>query len=75
MNPEVLHTDVRIVGAGGAVLRAAVEAARAGVAVLVASKVPRDALTCTVRTWGGFTYSTPRTQEELFRHVVETGGS
>ena len=74
MSVDVLQTDVLIVGTGGAGLRAAVEAARAGVDVLVVSKLSLDGLTCTVRAWGGFTYSTPRTEEELFRQVVVTGG-
>jgi len=74
MSVDVLQADVLVVGAAGAGLRAAVGAARTGAKVLVVSKMPRDELNCTVRTWGGFTYSTPRTEEELFRQVVETGG-
>jgi len=74
MKRDVLQTEVLIVGTGGAGLRAAVEAAHAGVDVLVVSKMPRDELNCTIRTWGGFTYSTAQTEHELLRQVVETGG-
>lgn len=74
MNRDVLQTEVLVVGTGGAGLRAAVEAARAGAQVLVLSKMPRDELNCTIRTWGAFTYSTAQTEQELFRQVVETGG-
>ena len=69
-----LQTDVVILGTGGAGLRAAIAARRAGAEVLVVSKMGREDLNCTIRAWGGFTYA-PETQvDELFRQVVETGG-
>ena len=69
-----LRVDVLVIGAGGAGLRAAIEAARNGADVLVASKMERNAPNCTVRAWGGFTYVTEGHAAELFRQVVQTGG-
>ncbi|MCM8760142.1 MAG: FAD-binding protein [Candidatus Omnitrophica bacterium] len=71
---EMLTTDVVIVGAGAAGLRAAVEARTKGINVLVVSKFPKDGISCSVRAGGELTYSTKRTEAELFRQVVETGG-
>lgn len=72
--PKQLDTDVLVLGTGGAGLRAALEARQAGARVLVLSKMEREEHNCTIRTWGGFTYSTDALAEELFRQVVETGG-
>lgn len=68
------QTDVLVLGAGGAGLRAAIAARRRGAEVLVVSKMPRDGRNCTDLAWGGATYSTPALEDELFRQVVETGG-
>jgi succinate dehydrogenase/fumarate reductase flavoprotein subunit len=69
-----LKTDVLILGAAGAALRAAIEARRAGAEVLVLSKMGKEDLNCTVRAWGGFTYAPESAVDDLFRQVVETGG-
>ncbi|MEW6360082.1 MAG: FAD-dependent oxidoreductase [Planctomycetota bacterium] len=74
MKHEHLTSDVLILGAGGAGLRAAVEAAEKGAKVLVASKMGPDDINCTVSAWGGFTYAPEGREDELFRQVVETGG-
>ncbi len=69
-----LATDVLVLGAGGAGLRAALEAARAGARVTVVSKMDVDEPNCTVAAWGGMTYCPENCRNELFRQVVETGG-
>ncbi len=69
-----LQTDVLVIGTGGAGLRAALEAKRAGRDVLVVSKMGPDDLNCTIRAWGGFTFAPSGSADELFRQVVETGG-
>ncbi len=69
-----LRTDVLVLGAGAAGLRAALEAARAGARVTVVSKLGPDEPTCTVTAWGGLTYCPDDRREDLFRQVVETGG-
>lgn len=76
LNPEHVHydTDVLILGTGGAGLTAALAASRAGADVLVVSKMGPDDPNCTIRAWGGFTYTTQSHEAELFRQVVETGG-
>ncbi|GAG06951.1 unnamed protein product, partial [marine sediment metagenome] len=45
-----------------------------GAEVCVISKMPPGAPNCTTRAWGGFTYSTDETADELFAQIVETGG-
>lgn len=70
----VCTTDVLVLGAGGAGLRAALEAARAGVRVTVLSKLGAEDPTCTTTAWGGLTYCPDGRRDELFRQVVETGG-
>ena len=72
--PHGLNTEVLIIGAGGAGLRAAIAAREAGAEVLVASKMPRDAPNCTVRTAGYFSFATEDSADELFRQVVHVGG-
>ncbi len=69
-----MSTDVLVLGAGGAGLRAALEAARGGAKVTVVSKLGSDEPTCTVAAWGGLTYCPEDQRDELFRQVVETGG-
>lgn len=69
-----LATDVLVLGAGGAGLRAALEAARAGARVTVVSKLDVDEPNCTVAAWGGMTYCPENCRDELFRQIVETGG-
>ncbi len=71
---RIERTDVLVVGCGGAGLRAAISAAEAGASVIVLSKLPADAPTCTTRTAGYITYSTDESAEELFRQIVEAGG-
>jgi len=65
---------VLVLGAGGAGLRAALEAARAGARVMVLSKLGLEEPTCTTTAWGGLTYCPDDWRDELFRQVVETGG-
>ena len=80
MNPrrepasEMVCTDVLVLGAGGAGLRAALEAAREGAKVTVVSKMGAEDPSCTVAAWGGLTYCPEEQRDELFRQVVETGG-
>ena len=71
---EAICTDVLVLGAGGAGLRAALEAARSGAKVTVISKMGSDDPNCTVAAWGGLTYCPEEQRDELFRQVVETGG-
>lgn len=71
---QSLSTDVLILGAGGAGLRAALEAARGGARVTVVSKMGPDDPNCTVAAWGGMTYCPEECRDELFRQIVETGG-
>jgi succinate dehydrogenase/fumarate reductase flavoprotein subunit len=59
---------------GAAGMMAALEAAREGAQVCVISKMAPRASNCTTRAWGGFTYCTDDTADELFAQVVETGG-
>jgi len=70
----MLTPDVLVLGSGGAGLRAALEAARAGASVLVVSKMGAAEPNCTVTAWGGMTYCPDACRDELFRQVVETGG-
>ena len=69
-----LHTEVLVLGTGGAGLRAALAARRAGAKVLVVSKMQAEDPNCTAAAWGGTTYATPAHETELFRQVVHTGG-
>jgi succinate dehydrogenase/fumarate reductase flavoprotein subunit len=69
-----LATDVLVLGAGGAGLRAALAAAQAGSRVTLVSKLGPDEPNCTVTAWGGLTYCPDGQRDELFRQVVETGG-
>lgn len=62
MKLEEFKTDLLIVGAGGAGLSAAIEAKKEDVDVLVLSKMQEDGHSCTVRAWGGFTYSSKQTE-------------
>ena len=69
-----LHTEVLVLGTGGAGLRAALAARVAGAKVLVVSKMQADDPNCTAVAWGGTTYATSAHETELFRQVVHTGG-
>lgn len=69
-----IHTDVLVIGTGGAGLKAALEARQVGVEVLVVSKMGTEGRSSTVCTNGAFTYASEDHEEELFRQVVETGG-
>ena len=71
---EMVSTDVLVLGAGGAGLRAALEAARGGARVTAVSKTGADDPNCTTAAWGGLTYCPEEQRDELFRQVVETGG-
>jgi succinate dehydrogenase/fumarate reductase flavoprotein subunit len=71
---EMVDLDVLVLGAGGAGLRAALEAARCGARVTVVSKLGSEDPNCTVVAWGGMTYCPDDQRDELFRQVVETGG-
>lgn len=72
--PIRFDADVLVLGTGGAGLRAALEARRAGAEVLVVSKMTAAAPNCTAVAWGGVTYAPPDQAGELFRQVVATGG-
>ncbi|MHC5034297.1 MAG: FAD-dependent oxidoreductase, partial [Planctomycetota bacterium] len=73
MERRDLATDVLVIGNGGAGLRAAVEAAEQGCAVILASKLSRDKPNSTAVIAGWGTHRPPDEADDYFRMVVEEG--
>lgn len=69
-----IDCDVVVLGTGLAGAMAARAAAEQGARVWVISKLPHRAPNCTSRAWGGSTWSTEETADELVAQVVQTGG-
>ena len=74
MQSDALTTDVLVLGGGGAGLRAALEARRAGAQVLVVSKLPAGGTSCTAHGAGYFTCCAPDARDELRRQMLTVGG-
>ena len=72
--PDFIDCDVVVVGTGAAGVAAGLAAAEGGAKVYVISKMPHHAPSPTTRAWGGMTWSTEQTADELIRQVVHTGG-
>jgi len=71
---EVIETDVLVVGSGAAGLRAAIEARRQGVEVLLASKTSTGLANCSIFSGGGFTAALGTlTKESHFKTTIATG--
>ncbi|MFX0095990.1 MAG: FAD-dependent oxidoreductase [Candidatus Hodarchaeota archaeon] len=66
-------TDVLIIGEGAAGLRAAIEARRAGVDVIVISKMPKKSPSCTSLAKGWITYLDDKTANDVFKSIIEEG--
>ncbi|HSR10993.1 MAG TPA: FAD-binding protein, partial [Thermodesulfobacteriota bacterium] len=67
---EILKTDVLVIGAGGAGMRAALAARDQGADVLIASKIPLGKSTCTYLSAGVFAIAAGGLTEE--RHLEAT---
>ncbi len=65
-----LSTDVLIIGSGGAGLRAAIEARRQGLNVLLASKSKIGLANCTASAMGAFKVS--KEEKDIAKHFQET---
>jgi len=74
MNDARVETDVLVIGGGGAGLLAAVEARKKGVDVLILCKKETGKSGCTPYAVTNITRSTPQSERELFRQLVEVGG-
>jgi len=71
---EVIKTDVLVVGSGAAGLRAAIEARRHGVEVLLASKTLTGLANCSIFSGGVFTAALgTMTKESHFKTTITTG--
>jgi fumarate reductase (CoM/CoB) subunit A len=71
---KVINTDVLIIGSGAAGLRAAIEAKKEGVDVLIASKSPMGFASCSICSGGGFTAPLGSlTREKYFKMTVTAG--
>ncbi|UCF98282.1 MAG: FAD-dependent oxidoreductase [Spirochaetaceae bacterium] len=69
-----IDTEVLVIGGGGAGLIAAVEARKKGAEVLILCKKDTGKSGCTPYAVTNLTYSTPDSEQELFRQMVEVGG-
>jgi succinate dehydrogenase/fumarate reductase flavoprotein subunit len=69
-----VDTDVLVIGGGGAGLLAAVEARKKGADVLIVCKKDTGKSGCTPFAVTNITRSTPESEQELFRQMVEVGG-
>ena len=69
-----IECDVVVLGTGLAGVMAARAAAEKGASVWVIAKMGSLGPNCTTRAWGGTTYSTDETADELVAQIVETGG-
>ena len=74
MEQAGLTTDVLVLGGGGAGLRAALEARRAGVDVVLVSKQPAGGTSCTAHGAGYFTWCAEAARDELRRQMLVIGG-
>ncbi len=74
MSGTKVTTDVLVIGGGGAGLLAAIEARRKGADVLILCKRETGKSGCTPYAVTNITRSTPRSEGELFRQMVEVGG-
>jgi len=73
---RVLKTDVLVIGGGAAGLRAAIEARRANVAVLLVSKTPAGLGSCTAYAGGGFQAPFGKfTPKQHFERTIRGGKS
>lgn len=74
MKSKIIHTDVLVVGSGGAGLMAALEARKLGAEVFIASKMPLGVATCTSYSMGGFKAAVGGlSHKDLFIRTVEYG--
>lgn len=74
IEPRPVETDVLVVGAGGAGLRAAIEARRAGARVLLVSKTPLGEGNCTAYAMGFFSAGLGgKSVDEHYAETLETG--
>jgi len=74
MTVEVIETDVLVVGSGAAGLRAAIEARRQEVEVLLASKTLTGLANCSIFSGGAFTAALgTMTKESHFKTTIATG--
>ncbi len=74
MDTARIDTGVLVIGGGGAGLMAAVEARQQGADVLLLCKKDTGKSGCTPYAVTNITYSTPDSEQELFRQMVEVGG-
>jgi len=74
MDNSRIDTDVLVIGGGGAGLMAAVEARKKGADVLILCKKDTGKSGCTPYAVTNITYSTPESEQDLFRQMVEVGG-
>jgi len=82
LRTEKVKTDVLVIGAGGAGLRAAIEARRRGASVIMVSKTPAGTASCTAYAAGGFKaaldgpvelFKALKDPEEHFLETVSSG--
>ena len=74
MDTRMIETDVLVIGGGGAALMGAIEARKQGAEVLILCKRETARSGCTPYAVTNITRSTPESEEELFRQMVEVGG-
>jgi succinate dehydrogenase/fumarate reductase flavoprotein subunit len=74
MDARTIETDVLVIGGGGAALMGALEARKKGAEVLILCKKETARSGCTPYAVTNITRSTPESEEELFRQMVEVGG-
>jgi succinate dehydrogenase/fumarate reductase flavoprotein subunit len=74
MQNTSIETDVLVIGGGGAGLLAAIEARKKGAEVLILCKRQTGKSGCTPYAVTNITCSTPDSEQDLFRQMVEVGG-
>ena len=74
MDQATLTTDVLVLGGGGAGLRAALAARRAGAQVVLVSKQPAGGTSCTAHGAGYLTWCAEDARDELRRQMLAIGG-
>ena len=73
INEKEVTTDILIVGAGAAGLKASIEARKSGLNVTLSSKTPKESPNSSSLAVGWMTHVDRETKEEAFKSTVEEG--